>query len=160
MSPNVMKEREYWGTWEDYPKVVGSYKKIEDGKEVIKSANYAVIDGRMYSGHAIARMQPSGQRYDIEVKEGPAPRPTSSAVSKKRAEKAAYISMPGIQHFDGKEMRISRSLAPTWVEHILKNVEPIIEENGDRVYISDRVHIVESKEGHIVSILNKKTNKK
>ncbi len=86
VSPNVMKGREYWGTWEDYPKVVGSYKKIEDGKEIEITQDYAVVGGHLYTRHVIARGQPSGLMHPSNYTEKQAQRSVFSDLEKTQIE--------------------------------------------------------------------------
>ncbi len=51
-----------WGTWNQYPKVLIS---TPNGQQ-----EFANISGRLYSQHAVARMQPSYQRYSSGAAEG------------------------------------------------------------------------------------------
>lgn len=111
----------FWGTWRDYPKVTVS---TPSGPQL-----FASINGRLYSEHAVARMQPSFQRYSSGGAEGTVyntvGRPT-----------------PGIMSWDGHSMIRGRSISPTFVEEIIKNTKPIKQVNGNWSYRSGDLNVI------------------
>src|SRR5204862_6255317 len=103
----------------DYPKVV------EDGQE------YAQIGDRLYSEHAVNRMQPSGQRYSTRG-------PDSTG------------GHPQIQQPNGD---YGRSVAPQFVEDVIATSNPVKQANGNFSYTSGSVQVILSPEGRVVTII-------
>ena len=102
-----------WGSWSDYEKVT------MNGQE------YAKVGDRLYSHHAVDRMQPSGFRY-----------PSGQAITQAGGS-------------------YGRSVAPQYVEDVINSVEPILQENGNLKYIGGTLEVVTNQEGAVVTIMTK-----
>lgn len=132
-------ERLLWGSWNDYPKVT---RTGPNGPQ-----EYAQIGDRLYSQHAVARMQPSGQRYSSGV-------PTEGTTPPLTGNSPPYVNQPGIQSFDGTQNVRGRSISPNHVEDIIGNTPPTINPtNGNRSYSSGDVLVVTSSEGRVITIV-------
>ncbi len=129
-------ERLLWGSWNDYPKVT---RTGPTGPQ-----EYAQIGDRLYSQHAVARMQPSGQRYDSALREGTPPPLVGNS--------APYVGEPGFQYFDGRNFIRGRSISPNHVEDILQNTTPTT--SGPNLsYRSGDVEVITSQQGRVISII-------
>ena len=132
-------ERLLWGSWNDYPKVT---RTGPNGPQ-----EYAQIGDRLYSQHAVARMQPSGQRYSSGA-------PTEGTTPPLTGNSPPYVNQPGIQSFDGTQNVRGRSISPNHVEDIIGNTPPTINPtNGNRSYSSGDVLVVTSSEGRVITIV-------
>ncbi|WP_232820745.1 DUF637 domain-containing protein [Thalassobius sp. I31.1] len=133
-------ERLLWGSWNDYPKVTRT------GPNGLQE--YAQIGDRLYSQHAVARMQPSGQRYSSGAPVEGQPNLVG------RDQTPAYVNQPGIQNFDGTQNLRGRSISPNYVEDIIGNTTPTISPTtGNRSYSSGDVLVVTSSEGRVITIV-------
>lgn len=125
-----------WGTWNQYPKVLIS---TPNGQQ-----EFANISGRLYSQHAVARMQPSYQRYSSGVAEGTLYNTTGKPI-------------PGITSYDGREMIRGRSISPNYVEDIIKNASPIKQQNGNWSYKSGDLNVILSPDRkRVITIVTEK----
>ncbi|WP_262729131.1 hemagglutinin repeat-containing protein [Acinetobacter pittii] len=125
-----------WGTWNQYPKVLIS---TPNGQQ-----EFANIGGRLYSQHAVARMQPSYQRYSSGVAEGTLYNTTGKPI-------------PGITSYDGREMIRGRSISPNYVEDIIKNASPIKQQNGNWSYKSGDLNVILSPDRkRVITIVTEK----
>ena len=101
-----------WDSWQNYQKVEANGQQ------------YAKVGDRLYSKHAVDRMQPSGRRYK-----------TGDVV----------IQFGGV---DG------RSVAPQFVEDIIKTTEPKYQpKTGNYEYISGTIKIITNPQGYVVTIM-------
>jgi hypothetical protein len=101
-----------WDSWQNYEKVT------TNGQE------YAKVGDRLYSRHAIDRMQPSGKRFTVGD---------------------AIVQAGGVS---------GRSVAPQFVEDVINSVKPVFQPaTGNYVYTSGTVKIVTNKFGHVVTIM-------
>ena len=100
-----------WDSWQNYEKVF------------VDSHEYALVGKRLYSQHAVNRMQPSGNRFGPNIYQG----------------------------MNGRDY--GRSISPTFVEHIIRTVTPTIQENGNLMYASGDVRVITNKKGCVVTIL-------
>ncbi|WP_156922462.1 hypothetical protein [Cohnella thermotolerans] len=103
--------KELWGSWADYSKVT------------INGQEYAKIGDRLYSRHAVDRMQPSGNRY------------------------GSQITQAGGDY--------GRSVSPNFVEYVIQNTKPVVQENGNLSYTSGTLQIITNKSGVVVTIITK-----
>jgi RHS repeat-associated protein len=106
-----------WGSWNDYKKVV---VKI-DGKE----RTYAQVGNRLYSKHAVDRMQPSGFKH-----------PNGQATTQAGGD-------------------YGRSVAPQYVEDVLNSIKPVIQENGNLKFVGGSLEVVTNPQGAVVTIMTK-----
>ncbi|WP_135079439.1 hemagglutinin repeat-containing protein [Terasakiella sp. SH-1] len=130
-------ERLLWGNWNDYPKIT---KTGPNGPQ-----EYAKIGDRLYSQHAVARMQPSGQRYSSGAPAEGQPQPVTG-------DRLPYINQPGINYFDGTDNIRGRSISPNHVEDIIQNTTPVKQANGNLRYSSGSIDVITSSEGRVVTI--------
>ena len=101
-----------WDSWDNYEKVTAN------GQE------YAKVGDRLYSKHAVERMQPSGKRFTVGD---------------------AIVQAGGVS---------GRSVAPQFVEDVIKSVEPVFQPaTGNYVYTSGTVRIVTNEYGYVVTIM-------
>ena len=101
-----------WDSWQNYEKVTAN------GQE------YAKVGNRLYSKHAVDRMQPSGKRFTVGD---------------------AIVQAGGVS---------GRSVAPQFVEDVIKSVEPVFQPaTGIYVYTSGTVKIVTNEYGYVVTIM-------
>ncbi|MCX7570971.1 polymorphic toxin-type HINT domain-containing protein [Tumebacillus sp. DT12] len=107
-----------WGSWADYPKM-----KV-DGQD------YAQIGVRLYSRHAVDRLQPSGKRYSGE---------------------SQIVQAGGY----GKTNDYGRSVSPNYVEDVIQNSTPIVQENGNLSYVSGSLQVITNKYGTVVTVITK-----
>jgi hypothetical protein len=132
-------ERLLWGSWNDYPHVT---RTGPNGPQ-----EYAVIGDRLYSQHAVARMQPSGQRYPS----GPPVEGQPNLVG--RDQTPRYINQPGINNWDGTQNIRGRSISPNYVEDVIQSSTPVPQPNGNLSYTSGDVEVITSNEGRVVTII-------
>ncbi|MEU5726133.1 RHS repeat-associated core domain-containing protein, partial [Micromonospora sp. NPDC047738] len=116
-----------WTTWLNYPKVYA------DGQW------YAQIDGRLYSRHAVDRMQPSGLRYS------PRPGPDEGGLTG---------GMPQIRQTGGS-YDYGRGVPPTYVEYVIRNTTGVPQDNGNISHTSGTLTVIVSPEGRVVTVITK-----
>ena len=113
--PPVEEKKLQWDSWQNYEKVTAN------GQE------YAKIGDRLYSRHAVNRMQPSGNRFGINIYEG----------------------------INGKDY--GRSIAPQFVEDIIRSTEPVYQpRTGNYSYALGNVEVILNSQGAVVTILTYK----
>ncbi|MBJ7537302.1 hemagglutinin repeat-containing protein, partial [Marinomonas transparens] len=139
-------DRVLWGNWNDYSKQVID---TPNGPQ-----NFAVIGDRLYSEHAVARMQPSGQRYSSGHASSENHNPTSISPSTGTPSWADGIE-PGINVSDGTKNLRGRSISPSYVEDIIKNNHHIKQPNGNLVYEGGSLNVIVSPDNkRVISIIN------
>lgn len=104
-----------WGSWTDYEKVT-----ITINGEV---QTYAKVGERLYSKHAVDRMQSSGNRY------------------------GSPITQAGGDY--------GRGVAPEYINQVIKDVKPVLQENGNLSYTSGSLQIITNQQGAVVTIITK-----
>lgn len=102
-----------WGSWTDYEKVT-----VTINGEV---QTYAKVGDRLYSKHAVDRMQPSGNRY------------------------GSPITQAGGDY--------GRGVAPEYIEQVIKDVKPVLQENGNLSYTSGSLQVITNQQGAVVTII-------
>ena len=108
-----------WDSWQNYEKVE------------FNGRLYAKVGDRLYSRHAVNRMQPSGNRFGPNIYQG----------------------------IDGPDY--GRSVAPQFVEDVIASVEPARDpKTGNLSYVSDDLEIITNPEGCIVTIMTYKEKRK
>ena len=107
----IVPDKIPWDSWENYEKV------YSNGQE------YAKVGNRLYSRHAVNRLQPSGNRFGPNIYQG-------------------------LNGFD-----YGRSVAPQFVEDIIQTVKPVLQENGNLAYTSGSIKVITSNAGAIVTIV-------
>ena len=101
-----------WDSWQTYEKV------NRNGQE------YAKIGDRLYSKHAVNRMQPSGNRFGPNIYQG----------------------------LNGKDY--GRSIAPQYVEEVINSTEAVFQpETGNFVHTLGTVKVIVNSEGAVVTII-------
>jgi hypothetical protein len=114
-------ERLLWGSWKDYQKVT------------IEGREYAQIGDRLYTEHAVNRMQPSGSRYS-----GGSGEPGSGQV------------------YSGRDA--GRSISPNLVDDVIRNgtQTTVTMPNGvtRTVHTSGTVQVVTEQNGKLVVTIN------
>ena len=114
-APKVIKgkvnNKVFWGSWSDYKKVK------------VNGQTYAKVGDRLYSKHAVDRMQPSGKRY------------------------GSPITQAGGDY--------GRSVSPTFVESVIRNTRPVLQQNGNLSYTSGSLQVITNKQGAVVTIITK-----
>ena len=101
-----------WDSWQTYEKV------NRNGQE------YAKIGNRLYSEHAVNRMQPSGNRFGPNIYQG----------------------------LNGKDY--GRSIAPQYVEEVINSTEAVFQpETGNFVHTLGTVKVIVNSEGAVVTII-------
>jgi len=101
-----------WDSWQNYEKIT------ENGQE------YAKVGDRLYSKHAVSRMQPSGKKFTVGD---------------------AIVQAGGVS---------GRSVAPQFVEDVISSVKPVFQPvTGNYIYSSGTVKIVTNEYGHVVTIM-------
>lgn len=108
-------DRLYWGRWNDYEHI------LVDGQE------YAKIGERLYTKHAVERMQPSGNRYGTNIYQA----------------SSAYGNNYG------------RSVAPQYIEDVIRSTAPVIQENGNLSYISGTLQVITNSRGDVVTVITR-----
>ena len=114
-----------WAHWNDYPKVE------VDGQE------YAQIGDRLWSRHAVDRMQPSGMRYS------PQPGPD---------EGGSTGGMPQIFQVGGS-YDYGRSVSPNFVEDVIRSTTGDPQKNGNYLYDGGGLQVILSPEGRVVTVM-------
>jgi len=112
-----------WTSWQNYP-------KVEAGGQT-----YAKIGDRLYSKHAVDRMQPSGLRYS------PRPGPT---------EGGSTGGMPQIFQAGGD---YGRSVSPNFIEDVIAGTRGVPQENGNILYDGGGLQVILSPEGRVVTVM-------
>ena len=100
-----------WDSWDNYEKVI-------ENNQV-----YAKVGDRLYSRHAVNRMQPSGNRFGPNI----------------------YLGLYGEDY--------GRSVAPQVVEDVIHSVKPFVQNNGNLVYISGTVKVVTNQQGGVSTVV-------
>jgi RHS repeat-associated protein len=116
-----------WGTWNDYTHVS------------VNGQEYASIGGRLYSEHAVQRMQPSGNSWGRAVASDVSP--------------AVGLTEPGIR--PATRIRASdygRGVSPTNVEYVIQHSQGVSQANGNIAYSSGTVQVITSPEGRVVTV--------
>jgi RHS repeat-associated protein len=116
-------DRVPWTSWENYPKV------RVDGQE------FAQIGKRLYSQHAVDRMQPSGMRYS--------PRPGPY-------EGGKTGGMPQLRRAGGDH---GRSVSPSFVEDVISRTRGVRQENGNFMHDGGGLQVILSPEGRVVTVM-------
>ncbi len=107
-----------WGSWSDYKKVTF------DGQE------YALVGDRLYSRHAVDRMQPSGKRYSGD---------------------SQIVQAGGA----GNTNDYGRGVSPNYVEEVIRNTKPVVQQNGNLSYTSGSLQVITNPQGAVVTIITK-----
>ncbi|MFC5649548.1 hypothetical protein ACFPYJ_10460 [Paenibacillus solisilvae] len=121
----VVKQTEkkiLWAAWKDYEKV------NVDGQ------TYAIVGNRLFSRHAVDRMQPSGMRYTSDTAGG--------KVGASRIESTGQIDY-------------GRGVAPQYVEDVINSTQPIIQGNGNLSYTSGSLTVITNIRGAVVTLITK-----
>ena len=101
-----------WNSWQGYE------------KETFNGREYAKVGKRLYSKHAVDRMQPSGKRYKIGD---------------------AILQVGGV---DG------RSIAPQFVEDVIRSSKPVYQQKtGNYEYVLGMVKVITNPQGCVVTIM-------
>jgi RHS repeat-associated protein len=119
--PGDLPEKIPWGSWDDYPKV------IVNGEE------YAQVGGRLYSHHAVDRMQPSGMRFS-------------------GAGTGSTGGMPEIRQTGGN-YDFGRSVAPRYVEDVIAGSRGVVQDNGNISHTLGSLQVILNPEGAVVTIM-------
>ena len=120
ISKSTDSQKILWGRWNDYPKI-----KI-NGNE------YAEIGNRLYTRHAVARMQPSGMRYT-----------NLSAGGKIKASRI----------IEAGELDYGRSIPPDIIEQVIKNGTKSIVQVGEierQIFTLGTVEVVTEQAGKLI----------
>ncbi|WP_425412422.1 RHS repeat-associated core domain-containing protein [Micromonospora mirobrigensis] len=115
-----------WTSWNNYPKMVGP-----NGQE------YALIGGRLYSRHAVDRMQPSWLRFS--GKPGP-------------DEGGLTGGMPQLRQTGGS-YDYGRGVSPTWVEYVIRNSPGTPQGNGNLSHVLGTLQVIVTPEGRVVTVI-------
>lgn len=114
-------EKILWGKWSDYKKAT------VDGKD------YAVVGDRLYTQHAVERMQPSGMRYSSDGAGG---------------------SVGASRKYEAGQKDYGRSISPNFVEDVIKNGKLVSEKEVNGVmrqtWKSGTVEVVTEQNGKLV----------
>jgi RHS repeat-associated protein len=119
-------EKIAWLSWSEYPKVT------------VNGQEYAVVGGRLFSWHAVARMQPSGMRYSGSGADSPSNK------------------YPQIQQAGGPEefaYTYGRSVAPQYVEDTIASSPGVLQANGNISHLSGSLRVILNKDGAVVTII-------
>lgn len=109
---NKTIEKLPWNSWE-------SYEKVELNNQI-----YAKIGNRLYSKHAVNRMQPSGNRFGPNI----------------------YQELNGVDY--------GRSIGPQYIEDVINSSKAIFQpETGNYVYTSGTVKVVLNPQGAVVTVI-------
>jgi len=104
-----------WNSWQNYEKVT------QNGQ------TYAKVGDRLYSEHAVNRMQPSGNRFGVNIYEG----------------------------LNGKDY--GRSIAPQYVEDVISSTKPVYQpRTGNYSHVLGNVEVIVNPQGAVVTILTYK----
>jgi RHS repeat-associated protein len=124
----------FWGSWHDYPKV--SAFNSNSGK----METYAVIGDRLYSHHAVNRMQPSGHRFP------------SVGSSDNRHPLFPQIQQTGTPAKPGRPYDYGRSISPNWVEEVIDSSTGYVQPNGNIEHVFGSIKVVLSPQGRTITI--------
>lgn len=113
-----------WLSWDEYPKIV------QDEHE------YAVVGDRLYSEHAVHRMQPSGMRY-----------PGTGADSSTGGRPQIYQTGLGDEY--------GRSVAPRFVEDAIATSAGVLQANGNISHTSGTLQVILNSKGAVVTIITR-----
>jgi hypothetical protein len=103
-----------WDSWQSYQKV------NVDGQP------YAVVGTRLYSKHAVDRMQPSGNRY-----------PSGHSIEQAGGD-------------------YGRSVAPTYVEYVIRSTTGVFQPStGNYIHTSGSLSVVLNSRGFVVTVMTK-----
>ncbi|MCM3882391.1 DUF6531 domain-containing protein [Frankia sp. R82] len=125
LAPTVADDKILWTSWQSYPKFTA------DGRE------YAQVGSRLYSRHAVDRMQPSGLRYS--AKPGP-------------YEGGSTGGFPQISQAGGD---YGRSVAPRYIEDVISRTEGMVQMGGNVRHDGGGIVVVLSPEGRVVTVMTK-----
>ena len=112
----------WWGHWNDYPKVM------------VNGQEYAQVGNRLYTRHAVDRMQPSGMRYSGHGADG------------------STGGMPQIRQVGGN-YDYGRSVAPQYVEDAVATSRGVVQANGNISHVSGSLEVILSPTGAVVTIM-------
>ena len=102
-----------WNSWQNYEKITANGQQ------------YAKVGNRLYSKHAVERMQPSGKRYTVG---------------------------DAIKQVGGVE---GRSVSPQFVEDVINSTIPTIQVNGNLSYVSGTIQVITNQQGYVVTIITR-----
>jgi hypothetical protein len=122
VAEHVPPRKSPWNTWLSYPKV------MRGGEE------YANVGGRLYSRHAIDRLQPSGLRYRPRPKDG-----------------SKTGGVPQIRQAGSYDY--GRSVSPSYVEHVLRTTVGIRQKNGNISHLSGDLEVITNDWGGVVTVM-------
>ncbi len=108
-----------WGSWSDYEKVN------------VNGQDYAQVGNRLYSEHAVNRMQPGRRRHSSSGQTG---------------------GLPEIYQA-GTHGDFGRGVAPQYVEDAISSATPILQENGNFSYKSGSLQVITNQQGMVVTII-------
>ena len=108
-----------WNSWDGYPKTS------------IAGEEYAQVGNRLFSHHAVDRMQPSGNRFWTGGQDG---------------------GMPQIRQ-SGQGFDYGRSVAPQFVEDAISSSQGVLQPNGNYSYTSGSLQIILNQRGDVVTII-------
>lgn len=98
-----------------------------DGEE------FAVVGNRLFSEHAVNRMQPGRRRHSSNGQTGGLPE--------------IYLS--------GTRGDYGRGVAPRFVEDVISSTKPVVQQNGNLSYSSDSLQVITNQKGAVVTIITK-----
>jgi hypothetical protein len=119
----VSKGKILWGSWGDYAKVT------------VNGQTYAKVGNRLYSEHAVARMQPSGMRF-----------PGGGVDS------GSTGGMPQIRQAGGS-YDYGRGVAPEYVEAAISTSRGVVQSNGNISHVSGSLEVILNPQGSVVTII-------
>lgn len=112
VEPKAENSKIPWNSWENYEKVT------------VNGKTYAKVGDRLYSKHAVGRMQPSGNRFGPNI------------------------------YQDSATETYGRSIAPQYVEYVINSTNPIFQsETGNYIYRLGTVCVAVNPEGAVVTIM-------
>ncbi|MFY1634563.1 RHS repeat-associated core domain-containing protein [Solwaraspora sp. WMMB335] len=114
-----------WTTWAEYPKVF------------VDRQQYARIGGRLYTRHAVDRMQPSGLRYSGR------PGPDEGGLTG---------GMPQIRQAGG-DYDYGRGVSPNWVEYVIRSTRGTLQDNGNFSHVLGTLQVIVSPKGRVVTVI-------
>ncbi|MET8041521.1 RHS repeat-associated core domain-containing protein [Micromonospora sp. NPDC005215] len=115
-----------WTSWNNYTKMTAA-----NGQE------YALIGGRLYSRHAVDRMQPSWLRFN--ARPGP-------------DEGGSVGGMPQLRQTGGS-YDYGRGVSPNWVEYVIRNSPGVPQDNGNLSHVLGTLQVIVSPEGRVVTVI-------
>ncbi len=108
-----------WGSWGDYKKVT------------VNGQEYAVVGDRLYSRHAVNRMQPGRRRHSSRGQTGGKPE--------------IYLA--------GANGDFGRGVAPQFIENAISSAKPITQQNGNISYSSGSLQVITNQQGAVVTVI-------